>query len=541
MMAVTEVGAALSAMKRPKAKILHEALDHAETLAASVLSLLERAAEGVLLTLPDERLVFFGLHVLAAARRSEVYRPLIRFLNRPEDEVDRLFDDNVFEIVPALVVSVFDGDPAPLIASIEDPTVCEQARCALLSAITRLCFDGAVSRETVWQLVVRLDDEHLIETDSIAWLVWQDAVAMLGFSDLADRVRRSWDDERNFAVEEERQDWEEMLAGAIREPTDQRRFEANGLAPIDDPAAVLEEVGSRADTGIAAPADDPLARVALDAEEIGWLDYFLCSPKAPENTLGLEETDGLFAALISGPVPVAPSEAFATVWGGAGEHPDFDDAEQAQYVLDLLTRHWNVIAARLARNVSYQPVINEFGGEEYGRAWGRGFIRGMLLRFDEWRRLLDDGKERVNLMPIFALAKAPEADDDELDEQTLAEAVEWEGEAEWDQANEGVIESAHGESPDREEDEDGTEEEDGLEDGDWDVEDDEEESSESLLTLEMRAELASGLPFCVSRIHRFWQRRAGRSAVPPAASRKIGRNEPCPCGSGKKYKRCCGA
>ena len=22
--------------------------------------------------------------------------------------------------------------------------------------------------------------------------------------------------------------------------------------------------------------------------------------------------------------------------------------------------------------------------------------------------------------------------------------------------------------------------------------------------------------------------------------RKIGRNEPCPCGSGKKYKKCCG-
>jgi len=23
-------------------------------------------------------------------------------------------------------------------------------------------------------------------------------------------------------------------------------------------------------------------------------------------------------------------------------------------------------------------------------------------------------------------------------------------------------------------------------------------------------------------------------------SRKIGRNDPCPCGSGKKYKHCCG-
>ena len=31
---------------------------------------------------------------------------------------------------------------------------------------------------------------------------------------------------------------------------------------------------------------------------------------------------------------------------------------------------------------------------------------------------------------------------------------------------------------------------------------------------------------------------AGRS--PSAKSKKIGRNEPCPCGSGKKYKKCCG-
>jgi uncharacterized protein YecA (UPF0149 family) len=24
------------------------------------------------------------------------------------------------------------------------------------------------------------------------------------------------------------------------------------------------------------------------------------------------------------------------------------------------------------------------------------------------------------------------------------------------------------------------------------------------------------------------------------AEKKVGRNEPCPCGSGKKYKKCCG-
>ncbi|MFN2218935.1 MAG: SEC-C metal-binding domain-containing protein [Anaerolineae bacterium] len=35
--------------------------------------------------------------------------------------------------------------------------------------------------------------------------------------------------------------------------------------------------------------------------------------------------------------------------------------------------------------------------------------------------------------------------------------------------------------------------------------------------------------------------RLGYEEDEPARRRKIGRNEPCPCGSGQKYKRCCGA
>jgi preprotein translocase subunit SecA len=31
----------------------------------------------------------------------------------------------------------------------------------------------------------------------------------------------------------------------------------------------------------------------------------------------------------------------------------------------------------------------------------------------------------------------------------------------------------------------------------------------------------------------------GTVKVPPVRSNKVGRNEPCPCGSGKKYKKCC--
>jgi preprotein translocase subunit SecA len=36
------------------------------------------------------------------------------------------------------------------------------------------------------------------------------------------------------------------------------------------------------------------------------------------------------------------------------------------------------------------------------------------------------------------------------------------------------------------------------------------------------------------------RRRGPAGQEPPAAPRKVGRNDPCPCGSGRKYKKCCG-
>ncbi len=32
-----------------------------------------------------------------------------------------------------------------------------------------------------------------------------------------------------------------------------------------------------------------------------------------------------------------------------------------------------------------------------------------------------------------------------------------------------------------------------------------------------------------------------RGTSAPVTRQKVGRNEPCPCGSGKKFKKCCGA
>lgn len=69
-----------------------------------------------------------------------------------------------------------------------------------------------------------------------------------------------------------------------------------------------------------------------------------------------------------------------------------------------------------------------------------------------------------------------------------------------------------------------------------------EEEADTLIESEERAEKARK-----ERYKRYEMEEANYPAVVadkqtpmPASSRKIGRNEPCPCGSGKKYKKCCG-
>ncbi len=37
-----------------------------------------------------------------------------------------------------------------------------------------------------------------------------------------------------------------------------------------------------------------------------------------------------------------------------------------------------------------------------------------------------------------------------------------------------------------------------------------------------------------------WDEDDSQAPQPVRSAPKLGRNEPCPCGSGKKYKKCCG-
>ncbi|MGH8190997.1 MAG: SEC-C metal-binding domain-containing protein [Rhodanobacteraceae bacterium] len=66
-------------------------------------------------------------------------------------------------------------------------------------------------------------------------------------------------------------------------------------------------------------------------------------------------------------------------------------------------------------------------------------------------------------------------------------------------------------------------------------------------TPQQREEPAKKVPAAAATIYRYWQpyRRTGATPAvlaPIARSHpKVGRNDPCPCGGGKKFKNCCGA
>jgi uncharacterized protein len=71
----------------------------------------------------------------------------------------------------------------------------------------------------------------------------------------------------------------------------------------------------------------------------------------------------------------------------------------------------------------------------------------------------------------------------------------------------------------------------------------EKDLSKSDIDFELREKLVDALPIQLVRMHHLWHGR--EDPFPPTSTRyegrKIGRNEPGPCGSGKKFKRCCGS
>ena len=71
---------------------------------------------------------------------------------------------------------------------------------------------------------------------------------------------------------------------------------------------------------------------------------------------------------------------------------------------------------------------------------------------------------------------------------------------------------------------------------------DDEKNGEVILHLNEKelTQLESDLPHVLLDIYWYWQAIINKPQTVRREGEKVGRNDPCPCGSGKKYKACCG-
>ena len=207
-----------------------------------------------------------------------------------------------------------------------------------------------------------------------------------------------------------------------------------------------------------------------------------------QRPMNLEQLDGFFAALICGPANVPPSEYLPVI---LGDDMILEDTVNAQPVLQdflsLIMRHWNVIVDTLQSGEVFLPLLLEdANGTTRANDWANGFLRGMDLRKSEWAVLLNDDKHGGWLVPILALA--------------------------------------HEHDPDPE-----------------------MRPYKEPMSIEARENLIVGAAAGVTGIYRYFeaQRLAekklyGNATTFRRSMPKVGRNDPCPCGSGKKFKQCCG-
>ena len=214
------------------------------------------------------------------------------------------------------------------------------------------------------------------------------------------------------------------------------------------------------------------------------------------DALTLEGVDGLFCALIASPESMSPSEYLPVILGGdPGSSQVFADFEDANATMSVLMRYWNSIIADFEQESIHLPFIVEPGIDGIsGRAWARGFLKGTRLAPEGWSDLWDsEGDGQLLSIPLVA---------GELDPTWPTEALTKEKEDELRQWMFAGASRAYRHFADGRREFADALYDDALEE----------------------AEVDDYYP---------------ETYVRPEP--KVGRNEPCPCGSGKKYKKCCGA
>ncbi|HWH39825.1 MAG TPA: UPF0149 family protein [Usitatibacter sp.] len=217
----------------------------------------------------------------------------------------------------------------------------------------------------------------------------------------------------------------------------------------------------------------------LTEAELDRLEQFLNEPERPDDALPLDMAQGLLAAVASGPQPVPQDVWLAAI---VGEDREFASEAEESDITTLLERFAADTAQQLNEGEGFDFILyGDEDGEDLGD-WAEGYLLGVDLADPRWDELADEEDYDNILFPFLALTG-------DAKQMALEASEEWMDEAE-----------------------------------------------EAKMLDEIRTNIASHL----LDVRQFWFDKS----VPPTVRRegpKIGRNDPCPCGSGKKYKNCHGA
>jgi SEC-C motif/Protein of unknown function (DUF1186) len=211
------------------------------------LTLLSNAANGLFLEERDETLLFYGLHILGAARNQSAFGPLTRFLRLPDEELEIFLGDARAETLPQIVAGMFDGDAESLFAAAGDKALDPVTRHGLIGAIAFLTWDGRIETAAAKRFFERFDDERLGDDeeseDPLGWDAWENAIAMLGWRDFMPRVEAAFEDGRISSGMSEFEDFLHDLEDAEAAPASYERFTDVGLGYIDDIGAAFDWMG----------------------------------------------------------------------------------------------------------------------------------------------------------------------------------------------------------------------------------------------------------------------------------------------------------
>lgn len=228
----------------------------------------------------------------------------------------------------------------------------------------------------------------------------------------------------------------------------------------------------------------------LKPSELEYFDEVLAGFKGPIRSF--EALDGLFCALICAPRLVAPSEYIGLIMGAGGA---FESNAKAHQITDLMVRHFNTVVTQLQRTLRtddiYVPaLIVDDQGVAAGNEWAAGFMAGVDLSGQGWAAIKEDKKRSPMIAPMTALATehAPQHDAD------LAKRA-------------------------------------------------------AVLAPENREDLLEDMFVGLADLFAHFESQRRESTAPLSAQPitrtgtgpKPKHNNPCACGSGKKYKQCCGA